>query len=234
MTYRFRPALLPGIAAAIMLGVTLGAGRWQLARAHYKEQLRERFEAAQSMPPVEIGGAELDARELEFHPATATGRWLPEYAILLDNRVQGGVAGYELLMPLQLAGSTRVLLVNRGWVRSGGRRERLPEVATPAGELRVSGRVRIPGGRFMELAPEAAGSRIWQNLTLERYAGWSGLALQPFVLEQTSAAEDGLVRDWPAVDFGTDRHYGYALQWFAFAAITVFLFLFLSLRKLPA
>jgi cytochrome oxidase assembly protein ShyY1 len=38
------------------------------------------------------------------------------------------------------------------------------------------------------------------------------------MIQQTSPTGDGLVRDWPAPDFGIDKHYGYAFQWFALAA----------------
>lgn len=222
---------MPALAAVILFALTMAAGRWQLARAHYKESLRQRFDAAQAEVPFDVGTQPAAVRDMDFHRASAHGIWLPERTIFLDNRVQGGVAGYEVVMPLRLPNTARVLLVNRGWVRSDGHRDRLPQVPTPAGEISLTGRVNTLSGHFLELAGEAAPGRIWQNLTLERYARWSGLELQPFLLEQTSPAEDGLVRNWPAVDFGIDRHYGYALQWFAFAAITAFLFVFLSLRK---
>jgi len=43
----------------------------------------------------------------------------------------------------------------------------------------------------------------------------------PAVLEGTEAptADDGLVRAWPAPDFGTDTHRIYMMQWYAFALL---------------
>jgi surfeit locus 1 family protein len=65
--------------------------------------------------------------------------------------------------------------------------------------------------------------RIVQNLTIARYTQMTPIAVQPFVLRQDSALDDGLTREWPAPDFGIDKHYGYAFQWFALAAtLTIF------------
>ncbi len=57
-----------------------------------------------------------------------------------------------------------------------------------------------------------------QNLDVAAFASETGLALQPFVIEQTSDARDGLVRDWPAPTMGVERNYGYMLQWWGMAA----------------
>ncbi len=51
-------------------------------------------------------------------------------------------------------------------------------------------------------------------------------SLVPVVLEQTAAVvrddaparDDALARDWPAPDFGVDKHRIYMMQWYAFAA----------------
>jgi surfeit locus 1 family protein len=84
--------------------------------------------------------------------------------------------------------------------------------------------------------------RIWQNLTREAYASWSGLALQPLLLRQLEPArgeggpiDDGLIRDWPRPGLDVDKHRGYALQWYGIAATTAILWLwFVVLRPLWA
>ncbi len=42
--------------------------------------------------------------------------------------------------------------------------------------------------------------------------------------DQAGAAPDGLVRHWPAPATDVQKHYGYAVQWFAIAAGIVFLY----------
>ena len=50
-------------------------------------------------------------------------------------------------------------------------------------------------------------------------------------IQQTSALDDGLVRDWPAPDLGIHKHYGYAFQWFALAATLLVFYLVTHVRK---
>ena len=46
-----------------------------------------------------------------------------------------------------------------------------------------------------------------------------GTAVQPFVLLMDQGEEHGFSRQWTPSGFGPDKHYGYALQWFAMAAV---------------
>jgi cytochrome oxidase assembly protein ShyY1 len=64
---------------------------------------------------------------------------------------------------------------------------------------------------------------IWQNLTIERYRAARPLDIYPFMIQQDSAAEDGLAREWERPDLGIDKHYGYAFQWYALA-VTILAF----------
>ena len=78
-----------------------------------------------------------------------------------------------------------------------------------------------------ENSPAAAGAPgvMRQNLGVAAFAAQTGLPTLPLVLLQTGADSEGLQRAWPAVDAGVDKHYGYAFQWFALAALVLFLFI---------
>jgi len=43
--------------------------------------------------------------------------------------------------------------------------------------------------------------------------------------------DDGLVRDWPAPDFGVEKHRIYMLQWYALAALAAGLWLLFFVRR---
>ncbi len=60
-----------------------------------------------------------------------------------------------------------------------------------------------------------------QNLQLEVLEKATGLKLLPIVLKQTSPEPDGLVRQWAGPSIDSDTNMGYAMQWFAFAAIAM-------------
>jgi surfeit locus 1 family protein len=122
------------------------------------------------------------------------------------------------------------VLVNRGWVAADPRRERLPEVKTPGGEVAIEGvrLARFP--RAMSAGPRPAG-RVWQNIEFGEFAAWSGLPLATYAVEQHSMLEDGLAREWPRADAAVDKHRSYALQWYSLAALCAILFFVLSFRR---
>jgi len=123
------------------------------------------------------------------------------------------------------------VLVNRGWTAAGARRDSLPQIPTPAGMETVEGIAVVPSSHILELDAKTEEGIVWQNLVIARYANWSGLKLQPVVLQQTSGAADGLARVWARPDTGADKHRGYAFQWYALAATILILYVALSYRR---
>ena len=89
----------------------------------------------------------------------------------------------------------------------------------------------LPPPHPYELGSEQPDGVVIEHLVIERLAQRTGLKLQAFVLQQTSAAPDGLVRDWPRPDTGVDMHRAYALQWYAMAVVAVALWIGLNTRR---
>ena len=221
--FRFRPRLVTSLAAAFGIAATIALGNWQLQRAHGKEDLAARLDSLGREPAVALSADEVKAADLLWRRVTVRGRFEPRHAVFLDNRIRDGVAGYHVVMPLAIAGGPRYVLVNRGWVAGARERGNLPSVATPSGTVEITGLAVEPSRRFLELSTKVAEGQVWQNLTLERYRQAVPIALQPIVIEQLSALDDGLVREWNPPDLGVNTHYAYAFQWFAMAlAIAVF------------
>lgn len=212
------------------MALTLALANWQLHRAHEKEGRAARLEAFAKDPPVWLGADGVKADEIEWRQVMARGRFEPKYGVLIDNRVRRGVAGYHVVMPLEVGGGRHVL-VNRGWIAGNPERARLPEVKTPPGTVEVTGLAVVPGRRFLELSERVAEGRVWQNLTLERYRQVYPITLQPVMIQQESPLDDGLAREWAPPDFGVDKHYGYAFQWFALAATILVFYLVTHVRR---
>jgi surfeit locus 1 family protein len=223
--YRFQFRWVTTLATAAGIVLTLALANWQLGRAHEKEVLATRLATLAKDAPIALGTAEVNARDVEWRQVTARGRFDPRHAVLIDNRIRRGVAGYHVVMPLEMesGGRARYVLVNRGWTAGNPDRTRLPEVKTPEGVVEVTGLATIPGRRFLELSTTSTAGRVWQNLTLERYREAFSLPLQPVMIQQESPLDDGLAREWDPPNLGVDKHYGYAFQWLALAA-TIFVF----------
>jgi cytochrome oxidase assembly protein ShyY1 len=138
-------------------------------------------------------------------------------------------------MPFGFHGSAMLVLVARGWLpRVAADRQRIAPYPTPAGTVTIEGVAKPTAGHVMELgeAPPLAAGAIVQNAGVAQVAAASGLALQPFVLEQTSAdgSEGALLRDWPRPDLGVDKHRGYAFQWYALALTALMFFIISGLK----
>jgi surfeit locus 1 family protein len=218
------------IAAVIAAALTARLGVWQLDRAAQKLALQAALDAEAARPPLrntELGGAAAHRR------VVLRGAWVAERTVWLDNRPMDGRAGFYIVTPLRLAGRDDAILVQRGWApRSQADLRQLPPLATPAGEVEVTGRLAASPSRLYELG-EGAGGAIRQNLDVAAFAVESGLALLPLTVVQTApdGADDGLLRHWPAPDLGLHKHYGYAFQWFALCALIVGLYVWFQLLR---
>lgn len=229
MPFSFRFRLLPFIAMLVAVAVGMSLGQWQVRRAHEKESIARKITESETAPPVRLDGNALqrvDVDALEFRQVAVKGEFQAGWTVYLDNRPHEGKAGFYVLTPLKIAGSDRHIMVARGWVeRNLVERSRLPDIATPAGAVELTGIVRQHAGRLLQLGQAAAirPGAIVQNLDVAEMARASGLELAPFIVEQTSDTGDGLVRAWPRPSQGVDKHWGYAFQWFALAG-TAFIF----------
>lgn len=226
--------LIITIAALATVLATARLGVWQLDRAAQKTAAQAALDARAALPPLQPAqlAPTAAAAAAQHHRATLlAGRWLAERTVFLDNRQQGdGRPGFFVVTPLALADGSAVL-VQRGWApRDFAERSKLPALDTPSGEVRIAGRIAPPPARLFEF--EAGGSGpIRQNLDLDSFAGEIGVLLKPLSVLQTSDSADGLRREWPRPAADVHKHYGYAFQWFALAALTVGLYVWFQLVK---
>jgi surfeit locus 1 family protein len=224
------------LAAVVGALATARLGLWQLDRAAQKTAWHQ-AQLAQSALPA------LDAAQLARNPQAALeqqhrrvvleGRWLASRTVYLDNRQMNARPGFFVVTPLQIAPHD-VVLVQRGWVpRDSRQRERLAAVDTPAGTVRIEGRIAPGLARLYEFDSAASGV-IRQNLDLPSFARETGLALRPLALVQldgAAASADGLQRQWTPAVLDVSKHHGYALQWFALCALITGLYVWFQLIR---
>lgn len=225
---RFRPKRWPTLAAMALLALMLAAGNWQLSRAEFKRHLQAQYDAAANMPPIDLARRPAD-ESMRYRHVRASGKWLPQRAILIDNKIHHGVAGYHLLMPFEVAGTQQQVLVNRGWLARSAPIARIVSQAG-SGQL-LSGLAVLPNQRYVELDSRTIEGNVWQNLSLQRYRQRSGLDVAAILVEENNPAADGLIREWRKPDAGVDKHLGYAFQWFCMAATLVALYVFYSCKS---
>ena len=227
--FTVRPGLALLALAATVAMVLLG--NWQTRRAEQKLALQHRVDGLARGPMLSLPSAPVVAADYEHNRVTVHGEFVPQYTVLVDNRVLRGLPGYHVVTPFRIRGGDMYVLVNRGWVGVGATRARFPQIPTPTGELVLEGLAVVPPERVYELGKEIDTWPLVQHLMPTRIAERTGFRLQPIVLEQTSDAPDGLARVWDRPDAGVNTHRAYALQWYVMGVLVVVAYLTLNLRR---
>ncbi|NJP33112.1 SURF1 family cytochrome oxidase biogenesis protein [Micromonospora thermarum] len=243
LTPRWLGALaLTLVAAAVMVLL----GNWQLDRYHERTEINERIDAGRRMTPVPLRDAvaaptgpagtvgQPPTDEKTWTKVTVTGRYDDSNVILVRGRSVDRTVGFEVLTPLVLADGTAVL-VDRGWIppAPGGDATAQPVVpATPAGQVTVTGRVRPGEGGSVPVA-RRDGKLETRRIMLPRLARELPYPVHgAYVLldEQTPAADPtfaaipvGYTNNW--------QNFGYVVQWWIFAGMTLFGYGFFARRE---
>ena len=223
-------ALLVG--AVVTVALTTSAGFWQLRRAAEKIALQETMDGQAVKTPLTAAQLRQAANPLPLvhQRVQLRGTWTDKFTVYLDNRQMDAKVGFFVVTPLELEGGGAVL-VQRGWApRSFENRSQLPQVETPAGVVEMEGRIALPPSKLFEPGVAAVGT-IRQNLNLSEFRTETGLPLMEVTVQQSGASSEGLRRAWPAVNLGVDKHYGYAFQWFALAALVALLTLWFQIIR---
>lgn len=220
MTTRRRPSWLPLTAAGLAILVFSLLGLWQLQRAGDKHELIEAIERGREGRALELPYAETALGDLEYRRIHARGHFLSERQFLFDNRMLEGRVGYDVLTPLVLEDG-RTILVDRGWVPAGPRREpQRPVALEVSGPVTVTGRLwrPAPGVALGRAVTESQGwPRTATRVDYEAFADALGRSLVPAVIRAEERHPWALRTRPLGPPFGPQRHYGYAVQWFALA-----------------
>ena len=261
MDYLVRSSRIPDLwrfvlitlATLVCAAITASLGFWQLGRAAQKQEIFDAIARQQALapwhnaelvaqvPPVSQSISAAQQQNLLHRPAQLQGQWLPEQTVYLDNRQMQGKAGFYVLTPFRLSEpyGRAVVIVQRGWApRNFMDRTVLPEVQTPAGTVTIEGKLEAPPSKLMELEaahggadPDEQKSRIRQNADIALWAQQSGLPLLALSVVQSGSASEGLLRDWPQINAGVQKHYGYAFQWFGLSVLVVLLYVWFQLVR---
>ena len=221
--------------AALGVALTCSLGLWQVGRAAEKTALQnaKQEQANQVVLDGRSLGTALDGvaqRQALIHRRiTLKGQWLPEYTVFLDNRQMNAKPGFFALTPLKLESTGAVVLVQRGWAqRSFTDRAALPVLQTPEGWVEVQGHLAPWPSRLYDFGGTETGP-IRQNLDLMAYRQATGLQVLEVTLLQSGPASEGLLREWPLVASGVEKHHGYAFQWFGLSGLIALLYVWFQI-----
>lgn len=230
MPFQFRPRLVPTLAAAATIALTLHLAQWQRGREQEKLELQALLDARSKLPPHKLQIGDNDGDTLRYRRVLMTGEYVAAKQIYLDNKDFNGKVGYHVLTPFRLAGANVHVMVNRGWVARGGDYPNPPVAVPPAGLTEVEGTATLPVRRFLELSDANVQGNVWQNLTFERVSKNLGINVLPLmVLAAKPPPELRPVVEVP--DAGAEKHRGYTFQWLALSVAVFIVWLVVNTQK---
>ena len=226
---RLRPAHWAFAALTVLVGaVCILLGLWQLDRLEERRQRNRAIQTQLDQPIVDLSAGLDPAQELTYRRLRARGTFDAAHEIMLSNRSYSGQAGVHVITPLKINGADSAILVDRGWI---------PASQAGAGErlaFRLEGTLEVTGiGRPSQsepsialladptAGPDSAPLLQWRFLHLPSIQQQVPYELLPVVLEATETiGEQTLPKPQTEVDLSEGSHLSYAIQWFAFAAIS--------------
>ena len=227
----FRPSGSTTLVIFVLVCVFATLGTWQLKRAADKKALEQQHQVATSLALKTA-----IAQNSRFARVNVRGHYDPVRHILLDNQIWQGRAGVYVFTPFySLSGS--VILVNRGWLPLDADRKKMPEIPTSEQEIVLKGilnTIPVPG-RILGTADNLKQDQWPQLVTYLNLPDISESLKTPLenwivqLSKEESGGFDG--REWKPVFLSSDRHNGYAFQWFALVAASIIMWLYLGFRK---
>jgi cytochrome oxidase assembly protein ShyY1 len=225
--FAFRPKwLLFHLLVVLLVVVMVNLGIWQLHRLHDKQAFNAQVRSRAAMPVVPFDQVVTDqivtladAKQVEWRTVTVRGTYLADEQVVVINRSQGGVAGEDVVTPLQ-TDTGELVLINRGFVGDTD-----PVPAPPSGVVQVTGRLRATEKRGFGGLTDASDGDLTelQRLDIERLSKQLPSPVAPayvaLLTTDRASAGDPLPVPDPELDEGP--HKSYMVQWFFFSLCAI-------------
>lgn len=200
-------------------------GFWQIDRLQQRQARNALINARMAQPEVSLEQVPNSPDDYEYLPVVVRGVYDTEQEVLQRLRELDGVPGMNVITPLRVSGTDRVVLVDRGWLPlSLTDRESRKEYAE-TGEVEVHGIVRrsqagIGGPKDPPLREGETRRDAWFRVDVEAIEQQVGYPLEPFYIVQQPRPDDPFLPARTATtDTGSGPHLNYIIQWFGFAVI---------------
>ena len=225
--------LLSHLLVLTMIVAMTALGFWQINRLDARQATNDEIRGAAEAPELPIEHVLGEPGSQDHRAVTVIGTYRTDLSFLVANRTFDTQPGSWLATPIELADG-RLVAVGRGWVPRlwiAGKDPR--EVETPAGEVRISGRlfVSIDGGRIGSGTDELAEVSRMDLEVVEEAIG-AELVDRWVQLELQAPAQVDLPVPVPPPVLSNGPHLSYAFQWFFFTLGTIVAYTLILRRRL--
>ena len=233
----FCPRLITTIFAVIFFLLFIYLGFWQLDRAEQKREFQSFYNERHQEEIINLNNNLIsNTSDFLWRRVSATGIFLEDQQILLDNQVNAGQAGYYVYTPFKIKNSPDIFLINRGWVPVGKDRNKSPKLIFTEGEVTIEGVFKKEprtGVLLMENKAEKLedGVARFQKIVISEISKKTKINFFPYVIRLLPESKYGYIRNWKLRNSGENVHIGYAYQWFAFATTLFIIYFVLNIKR---
>ena len=216
-----RYAFLKTLVALLLVLLCLWAAQWQYHRGVDRHARNTLIIEQSQLPSVDLGELTGSIDSFEWRTISIEGIFDDENQILLRNRYNEGVYGFEQLTLFVF--DQRKIWVDRGWIKAGSNATIPPQLQQTSDEsVRITGRLRLdsslPQGKFFAVANNA------QRDLVSQLDARKGVQTENFYIDLISVSDTAMNPDVPVElpELSDGPHMAYALQWIFFAALIIY------------
>lgn len=214
-------AFFKTLIALVLVLLCLWAAQWQYQRGVDRHARNTLIQEQSQLPAIDINDLSANIQEFEWRQISLQGSFDDSNQILLRNRYNNGVYGFEQLTLFLFDG--KKTWVDRGWIKAGSDAT-IPPKLQPTQEQQVSitGRLRLdsslPQGKFFAVTNDAN-----RNLVSQLDAR-KGVQTEEFYVDLISSSDSAMNPAVPVElpELSDGPHMAYALQWVFFAGLVIY------------
>jgi surfeit locus 1 family protein len=210
-------------------------GRWQLARAEWKQEKLDAVAAVLKNKTPEPLAAVSKQNATDLQWAAGRGQFLSVPALYLDNQRRENQVGVEVYRVFQPENG-KALLVNLGWLVVPANRI-MPNTEKIIGTYQLNGLLVPPSSPGIAMGPAHVKTNqdywLLTRMQLDDLSKDLNIPLSARVLRLNPELPLGYARNLDVLPntLPPEKHKGYALQWFGLCAATFIITCLLSFRR---
>ncbi len=233
--------LLSSTIFLLCISLFLSLGFWQIERAGEKDSIVKLYKDRQLAPAKLLQTFNTrDIEKLHYRNFKIKGRYLNKI-FLIDNKVKNKILGFNVVTPFQLEKSGEIIIVDRGWLPFNGIRDEITNNYNYLNHQEIDQNVQeINGYIYPKDASYTIGAistnkewpRLLQAINFREINNEilkKDLLVSGVIFRLGRNNEFGFNREWKIVYMDSNKHLGYAFQWFslavAFLIMTIIFFI---------
>jgi cytochrome oxidase assembly protein ShyY1 len=216
-----RYTFLKTLIALLLVLLCMWAAQWQYHRGVDRHARNTLIVEQSQLPAVELNQLTGNIDSFEWRTISIQGSFDDKNQILLRNRYNEGVYGFEQLTLFVF--DQRKIWVDRGWIKAGSDATIPPQLQqTNDKSVRIIGRLRLdsslPQGKFFAVSNNA------QRDLVSQLDARKGIQTEDFYVDLISVSDAAMNPDVPVElpELSDGPHMAYALQWIFFAALVIY------------